>query len=331
MLLPDVRRRGEIHFVLLKSLPYGTRLPMIGALLVAGFVFQLYLSLFVGAAFLLAASLLGIVRGYTNVPRDMGGPREWRGGERNQLENVLTIARRSRQWDRSLLDVTSWMGLLALAAAAGLTGWVAYALLQSGYQWLAAACVLDVGVLLLPHWVTGVRRILTNDPLVVKIEQLLWVMDLWESSPHEGEVMLPQMQVRTAGRGEIPCDAKLVLRLEALGDEFLGLQVQVVLNNVQGSDYPYLYCVLVARPSLQMLDRLATDRPPFGIVCQPSHQEQDNVDIIVIRQETARTKGYHTPPEACAGIFTFALSQARDLLPAGVAGATPGPSTGTTA
>jgi len=321
MLLPDARRRGEIHFVLARSLPYGSRLCMIGALLFVGFVFQLNLNLFVGAALLLAASLLGVVKGYTNVPRDLGGPCEWRGAERRQLESVLAIARRSRQWDHSLLDVTCWMGQLALAVVAGLTGWVAYVLLRAGYPWPAAACVLDVGVLLLPHWVTGVRRVLTNDPLVVKVEQLLRVMDLWEANRQEGEIMLPQMQVRTVGRGEIPCDAKLVLRLEALGSEFLGLQVQVVLNNVQGRDYPYLYCVLVARPSLRILDRLAMDLPPAGIVCQPSHQERDNVDIIVIRQVTSRTKGYHTDPRACAAIFRFALSQARKLLPSGAAAA----------
>ena len=118
--------------------------------------------------------------------------------------------------------------------------------------------------------------------------------------------MLPQMQVRTSGQGEMPCDAKLVLRLDALGDAFLGLQVQVVLNNVQGSDYPYLYCVLVARPQLHILEPNAIATPPKGIVVEPKHQEADNVDIVVIRQETTKTKGYHTQPADCAAIFTFA-------------------------
>ena len=255
------------------------------------------------------------MKGYSNIPDKMGEPREWRGAERKQLENVLTLARKSRQWDHSLMDVTCWMGLLCLLAIAGGTAWLAYRLFDAGYDWLALVCVLDVAVLLVPHWITGVRRILTNDPLVVKIEELLRVMKLWESAPHDGEVMLPQMEVRTTDKGEMPCDAKLVLRLEALGDSFLGLQTQVVLNNVQGRDYPYLYCVLVARPALRILNPTAMGTPPKGIVVEPKHQEADDVDIMVIRQQTTKTKGYHTPPDACAAIFTFALGEARKIRP----------------
>ncbi len=247
MLLPDVKRRGQIHFVFARSLPYNTRLAMIAALLFAGFVLELYVGLVAGAGLLLAASLLGVVRGYSNVPGDLGDQREWRGADRKQLENVLAIARKSRKWHHSLLDVTSGLGAFGLVVVVGATAGLGYLLLEAGYQWLALALVVDVAVLLLPHWVTGVRRVLTNDPLVVKIQELLRVMDLWEGGPHEGETMLPQMQVRTGGHGDMPIDAKLVLRIEALGDAFLGVQTQVVLNNVQGHDYPYLYCVLVAQ------------------------------------------------------------------------------------
>jgi hypothetical protein len=315
MLLPDARRRGEIHFVLARSLPYNIRLAMIAAFLFTGFVFQCYVNMVAGAALLLAGTLLGIVKGYSNIPEKPNGPSDWRGAERKQLEHVLAIARKTRQWDHSLLDITCWMGQLTLLAIAGTTVWLAYLLFGAGYNWLALVFVLDVAVLLAPHWVTGVRRILTNDPLVVKIQELLRVMTLWEAAPHDGETMLPQMQVRTTGKGEMPCDAKLVLRLEALGDAFLGLQTQVVLNNVQGRDYPYLYCVLVARPELHILQPTAMGTPPKGIVVEPKHQEADNVDIVVIRQETTKTKGYHTPPDACAAIFAFALGEARKISP----------------
>jgi hypothetical protein len=300
-----------------KSLPYNIRLSLIAALLFAGFVLQLYVSLPLGAALLLAASLLGIVKGYSNVPGKMGDQCEWRGADRRQLENVVALARKSRKWDQSLLDVTCGLGAFGLAVITGATAGGAYILWDAGYEWLAVICVVDVAVLLVPHWVTGVRRILTNDPLVVKVQELLRVMDVWEAGPHAGEVMLPQMQVRTGSEGEIPCDAKLVLRIEALGDAFLGLQTQVVLNNVQGHDYPYLYCVLVARPQLHMLDK-GLPPPPKGVVVEPKRQEPDDVDIVVVRQKTTKTSGYHTKPAACAAIFRYALGQARQLATAKV-------------
>ena len=84
--LPDPRRRGEIQFVFAKSLPYHRRLAIILALLAVGFVLQAYVSLPDCAGLLLAASLLGIVKGYSNVPPKMGGnQREWRGADRRAV------------------------------------------------------------------------------------------------------------------------------------------------------------------------------------------------------------------------------------------------------
>ena len=165
-------------------------------------------------------------------------------------------------------------------------------------------------MLLGPHWVTGVRRILTNDPLVVKIRHLLAIMDFWQQVRVEGEEMIPQMQVRSGRDGEIPCDAKLILRIPAVGDDFLGLQTQVVLNRVQGRDYPYLYCVLVAREPLELHRRLRPD-PPGGVLAEP--KTEDDVDILVIRNRTSKTSGYHTNPAKCRTIFACALAEARKL------------------
>ena len=118
---------------------------MIAALLFTGFVFQLYVNLVAGAAFLLAGTLLGIVKGYSNIPDNLSGPREWRGAERKQLENVLAIANKSRRWDHSLLDVSCWMGMLTFLAIAGTTVWLAYLLFDAGYDWLALAWGVGCG------------------------------------------------------------------------------------------------------------------------------------------------------------------------------------------
>jgi hypothetical protein len=311
MLLPDARRRGEIQFVLARSLPYSRRMALIAVLLAGGLAVQVLVSVWAGAALLLAASLLAIVQGFSNIPEDLAGPREWRGAERGQLENILRLDRKSRSWDISLIDVTCGQGAVAFLLIAAVTSVAAYALSISYHEWLAKALVLDVCALLVPHWITGVRRILTNDPLTVKVRQLLSVVNCWEAIRIEGEVMAPQMTVIRGPKGEMPCDAKLVLRLEPLGEKFLGVQVQVVLNRVQGKDYPYTYCVLVARPQLKMLQRLRLT-PPAGIVVEP--KRQGDVDILVVRNRTTKTSGYHTPPMISRAIFQYALQQARSLL-----------------
>ncbi|HUU59452.1 MAG TPA: hypothetical protein VMZ50_07915, partial [Phycisphaerae bacterium] len=308
------------QFVLARSLPYDRRLLIVLGLLVLGFAAQMLLStppsvaplgLILGAALLLAATLLTIVRGFSNIPEGLRGQREWRGATREQLHSVLRIARKSKRWDQSAVDITCATGIVSLIGVVAAVAAVAYLLWRSDEEWLARAWVLDAAVLLLPHWVTGVRRVLTNDPLTLKVRNLLVILDTWQARAGEGEVMTPQMEVRSGEKGEMPTDAKLVLRWERLGDAFLGLQVQVVLNRVQGSDYPYLYCVLVARPEMNMLEKLAP-RPSANIVVEGKRDGE--VDILVIRNRTTKTSGYHTPPAVGLAIFHYAWALGRELL-----------------
>ena len=320
MLLPDPLRRGEIHFHIAKSLPYGTRLAAILVLLTAGFVVQAVALAFgcvwgvlFGGLCLFAATLLSLVKGYTNKPRELKGAREWKGAERENLAKILTISEKAKTWDQSFLDITCPRGCLALAGVLFLVFVGAVVLGDLGFELLACVWVVDACVLILPHWVTGVRTVLTNAPLTIKAQLLLQVMDAWKAAAQADEKMLPQMEVLNTPEGQLPQDAKLVLQMDRLGQDFLGLQTQVVINNVQGSDFPYLYCVLVARPKLGLHTQLQLE-PPAEIVAESKTQE--DVQILIIRQHTTKTSGYHTDAAAALRIFQYALSQARTLRPA---------------
>jgi hypothetical protein len=317
MLLPDPQRRGEIHFHIAKSLPYAVRFQAILVFLTAGFVTQLVslkcdsvTGLLLGAAFLLGATLLSLVKGYTNKPGGMSGAREWRGAEAEHLAKIIRINEKSKRWDQSFLDVTCGLGCLGFILATGtvVVGTVVLAGLDQ--EALALIWLLDGVVLLLPHWITGVRSVLINDPLTVKARMLLEVVDAWQPEARSGEKLLPQMEVLNTPNGQVPMDAKMLLQVESLGSAFLGLQVQVCLNNVQGSDYPYLYCVLVARPALKIHEQLRAE-PPSGIVAEA--QSQDDVDILIVRQYTTKTSGYHTDSTAALRIFAYALDLVREL------------------
>ena len=311
MLLPDAARRDDIAFTVAKSLPYNTRMLVIMGLLFVGFGVQIFGFLFIGAAILLAATLLAIVRGYSNVPGQLKGKREWRAGDHEQLRNIVTIAEKSKQWDQSLLDITCLRGCLVfMAIAAGIT--VACVGLYIHNQGdLMHALALDSVVLLLPHWLTGVRRILTNAPLTTRVQQLLSIVSYWAAHPLEGEELTPQIEFLTDGEGEVPIDAKLIMGLPQLGNAFLGVQVQVVLNSVQGKDYPYVYCVLVAKHELNMRKKIKLNAAR-NTVLEP--KRQDDVDIIVVRQQTTKTSGYHTKPAQVIALFRLARAMARQLL-----------------
>ncbi|HBC88761.1 MAG TPA: hypothetical protein DCZ94_17605 [Lentisphaeria bacterium] len=332
MLLPDPKRCGEIHFVFAKSMTYTSRLAVMALLLLAGFALQLILDwVVIGSVFLLVASMMGIVKGYTNVPGEMGSKKEWRAGDKKQLEKIIEVAKKSKSWDQSFIDITCTQGCFSLIAVLGIFILFYFVMSTCGYLRLAFTISVDATILLLPHWVTGVRRILTNAPLTVKVENLLHAYSIWEANKKDGENMAVQLEVVKGKKGEMPVDAKLILQIPAIGENFFGIQTQVVLNNVQGADYPYLYCVLVAKSGLGMkntlskvasearetsketgsfLSRLLVKSSP-GICAE--WNLQDGMDILVIRQQTTQQTGYHTDKTAIERIFKFALGKARSL------------------
>ena len=115
MLFPDIERRGDIKFRILKSMPYQFRILLAVILVVCGFAMQL-LTVYAGACLLLAASILMIVKGYDSRPTGLSGKKEWRDGGIEQLQNIVSVARKAKKWDQSLVDITCGAGFLALVA-----------------------------------------------------------------------------------------------------------------------------------------------------------------------------------------------------------------------
>ena len=332
MLLPDPKRRGEIKFVFAKSMPYNTRITSMACALMAGFAVQICfnfnpVAIALGAILLLAASLLGIVKGYTNIPGNLSCKKEWRAGIREELQKIVDISEKTKTWDQSILDITCVRGFLMLFLIIGILIILFIILSLTVDPQLGILVLVDSVVLLFPHWITGVRRILTNDALVVKVENLLYVYSIWDKIKDKDETMNVQIEVAKADKGEIPTDAKLILQKSSLGSSFYGLQTQVVLNNVQGADFPYLYCVLVAKSEIKMMKKIESDKsiePPekptsFWSIFIPipsivTEWKNDNdMDILVMRQETSKTSGYHTDSKVEERIFRFALAKMRKL------------------
>ena len=63
--------------------------------------------------------------------------------------------------------------------------------------------------------------------------------------------------------------------------------MQVCINSVQGNDYPYFYCMLVAKPELGLLERPLAS-PPRKVTVERNRQGE--VDVVVIRQATTKTQ-----------------------------------------
>lgn len=308
-LLPEAQRRGEITFKVARSLSYDARLTVILCCLAAGIAAQLYfMNAFLGAPLVLAASLLSLVSGYTNVPTSaVMVSREWKPVGRGAVERVRKLHEASRAWDQSALDITCVIGFVTLFGLLAIVAILALAMMD--YPGLMAIWLTDAILLILPHWLTGVRRILTRPGLIIKTKALLDIETHFNQMKALNEAMQWMMEVSHRPEGEIPEDFKLMVKYTGAPEDFLGLQVQVALNDVSGMSFPYLYCVVLARPGFGLSQFAQQEKE----IIEEFETEKD-VELIVIRQRTTKTSGYHTKPAAQTEIFRRAVLRAREVL-----------------
>jgi hypothetical protein len=290
---------GIVVFPIWQSLSYDKRLFLGFGLILIGFVVQGLTKSFVpGAPFILAGNLLIIVKGYNN-KIDLGRydpGAQWENVEIDTLDKLITLDRKIRDWDFSPLDITNISGAALFLLVMTPLGWLAYT-----SRGLVQALFLDTILLLLPHWLTGIRSILVLPRLLVKVNTL---RDLLQDPAVRslGENHTIDLMVLLKGqKTKVPDDVKIRLRFLGQHKNFLGLYGQVVINEVQGTSYPYFYVVLVARKGYGL--REVSPHCVSSGNLMTKFKLQDEAEVLVIRQRTTKTSGYHTEPVAVKDIF----------------------------
>lgn len=304
--------RGIVVFHFWPFLTYGKRLALSLALIAAGLVIQaLTASFFPGVLLLLAGSVLLCVQGYHNrVESGRFSPdSDWENVEIQRLHELRELDRKMLRWNRSAMDVTNTLGLITLGIVAAPTAYAIFHFLKYGfapYPPEARILLFNALVLLVPHWITGTRRILRLPKMMVKVEALEALLNTARREIDEDQVTV-MMLLR--GEAKIPDDVKLRIRIPDAPEEFLGMYVQVVTNDVKGTSYPYVYVVLVARPGSGLDASTTGIAMPSGVIKE--FKLQSDVEVLVIRQHTTKTSGYHTRPAVAATIFSAGLAMAK--------------------
>jgi hypothetical protein len=268
----------------------------------------------VGCAVLLFAHLVLWVRSQTTAPGGATPAHEdvWAPVEDDWLATVEELEKRGARWDVTPWDLSNGIGCLALVALLGAIGtalFVATAALGPGTALrLAAVAVL----LFVPLWVNGMRTTWNPSELRKKGQALSVAREAAAKLAGADFDVVPMLALREGRRGKYPVDARMMLRPSREdGTGFLGVQVQVSLNNVRGTDYPYLYCVVLGKD-------------PFVLPSTEKRQSRDGVDVVfergadkgvrylVVRQHADRSGGWHTEEVHVRGLVKAALNLARD-------------------
>ncbi len=266
-----------------------------------------------GVGLVLCGHILLWVRTQTTAPGGATPVHEevWAPVEDDWLARVEDLEKRGARWDTTPWDISNGIGCLALLALLGALAAAAYLaepwLGTDGAWRLAAASLL----LFLPLWLNGMRTTWNASELRKKGEALAFAREYAERLSKGDFDLVPTLALREGRRGKYPVDARLMLRPaheDATG--FLGVQIQVALNNVQGTDYPYLYAVVLGKDGF----RLPQVEPRLEVqgtklVCEPGASE--GVRYLVVRQHADKKGGWHTQPNQIHTIVAVALERAR--------------------
>ncbi len=269
----------------------------------------------VGLVLVLAGHLPLWVRHQSNAPGGATPEHEevWAPVEDDWLERVEELEGSGARWDTTPWDLSNVLGffvlvgiLILLGAAVAGTGVL---LGLDAFVRLAAAAPL----LVVPLWLNGLRTTWNPSELRKKGEALALARAEAERHGTGDFDAVPMLALREGRTGKYPVDARLMLR-PAREDEsgFLGVQVQVAMNNVKGTDYPYLYAVVLGKGDFRMPGVSPRVRRS-GAEIVFERDESEGVRFLVVRQHADRQGGWHTEPDHIRAIVAVALEKARSI------------------
>lgn len=314
MILPAKSDRGTVVFWLFPSLQYNVRLSIGFVIIGVGLVLQLAgTGLFPGITLVAVGNLLLLVKGYDNrVDLRVFEPEaNWERVGMEKLGELRALDKKMRGWDRSMLDVTNPLGAVMLILLLGSLVLI-FASSVGGEGVVVESVrilVLDAAVLFVPHWLTGVRSILRQPGLLVRIEAIESVLERAKLRLKDHQVTL--LMLLGGGQVAMPEDVKFKVEIAGHDPDFLGLYGQVVINEVQGTSYPYFYVVLVARRGFGL--RETFDRYVSTSRVTKEFKVEKEVEVMVLRQHTTKRSGYHTKPAVANRIFHEGLDLAEHV------------------
>jgi len=267
-----------------------------------------------GLLLLLAGHLPLWARSQTTAPGGATPEHEdvWAPVEDEWLERVNGLEARGARWDTTPWDISSGMGCLALLGVLLLVATLAFLVGTAIGPDALFRVAVAAPLLFVPLWLSGLRTTWNPSELRKKGEALAVARAALAETAGKDFDLVPLLALREGRRGHYPVDARLMARPareDASG--FLGVQVQVAMNNVKGTDYPYLYAVVLGKGAFRF-PKAPGRQTVHGVDLVIEAGESEGVRYRVVRQHADQSGGWHTAPDHIRGIVSAALDRARE-------------------
>ena len=293
-------------YLLFTAMPKFVRITLTLLILLIGFSLQLREHLIIGSLCVIFASLLNILR-MASIKAKSIATQNWERVTFEEFNKAVERIKSMKKWEGfstggriTLVVVVTFLGFFILPAMAAI------------FSTFMVLLLVDFYFLFVPLFISGSRSAWIPANLEIKINTLSRVSQFEFVRTHPNIKLQPYLLIgKEQTNSNFPLDTRLMIEFPKASTDFIGVQVQVSINKVGSTAYPYAYAVIIAKKSmnLPMKDKFSTNK---NIVYE--YQVQDEMDILVIRQFTTRTSGYNTDDKVIAAIVSQAVGTSLQLL-----------------
>jgi hypothetical protein len=257
-------------------------------LVAVGFLVQLTTNnILAGLPFIIFCAIFNMLRGISIkkiVPKKL----TWQEVTPVKIEDVITQCNKIKRFRSSSTGCIVIVVLLVFGFSFGAP--VLFSLLSSSPVALVATIVNAV-ILFAVLGLSGRKSAWMPHALDIKakIVQRMLASPVFKDDP--GVTVVPYIEIGEGDAGTFPNDVRFLTKFKDTPDDLIGLQAQISINKVKGRPYPYFYVVIIAKHGFNLFKKFSSKEPDKLVIEQKRTGE---VDVIVIRQRTTKTSGYHT-------------------------------------
>lgn len=236
-----------------------------------------------GVLLMIPALVFMGARNFRNKPMDVG-QEDWQPASVREFDRIKSNLQLTREKGYSVIYRTGFGWFIAVVLVAA-----ALVLVSMGFRLGALVCA-DALVLLIPFLFTGNVSLWTPQELAFRMRVFEPILST--ETAEGGEIIItPYLKLDKNSQGQqIPEDIRLMVEPRRKPADFLGVQLQVAVNNGPNGNVPYMYAVFLCKGKGTTYKALAAARFD-DYVHEPGGDKE--YGYVVVRQETSGT-GYAT-------------------------------------
>ena len=278
-------------------------------LIVAGFMIQISTrNILSGMPFIILCAFLNIVKGIS-IKRVATDKTEWQEVTPQKIDEVIEHCSKIKKFRSGNLGCL--IGFVIFLVFIG--GFLFPVIQEISIPFPLVATAVNAVLLFIGVGLSGRKTAWMPRALDTKVHVVKGIIDskLVKSDPSIQAI--PYLEIGHAPQGSFPNDTRVLIRFRDAPDDFIGAQGQISINAVKSRDYPYFYVVLVARPVFGLFKKFRSLKVALDNVTIEEKKTKE-VDVIVIRQTTTKTSGYHTDGKMQDYILANSIRAAKKLL-----------------